>query len=548
MGETKARTWPAHPEFVNDAEELVWNAIKRKLRPVDVMLHGLRITDPIDGDVEIDLMVLMPDCGIAVIEVKGGHVTYADGQVTQTGADGAHAIDPAGQAAKETRALKRFLERQPDWSRGQVRAGWLVALPYTHVAGDLGPQLRHEVLIGADELDDAAGLIYDRLLQQSLQAGVPKGDWVQSALDHLLGVLDSGGDVQARTAQRLQRVEQLTEQQSALLSVIRNVPRFEVTGAAGTGKTWMAMEQARRWAKAGERVCLVAYTRGVVESIRRAMANLPDAEHPAYVGTFFQLGVDWGVQANGPVDPDFWQHRGPSEMHVKASALPAEQKFSAFVVDEAQDFGDLWWPALLASGTPDARIAVFRDDEQAVFTERRGRPDVDLTPLVLDENLRNARQVVDTFRPLIHADIVSKAGEGFPVEFVECSADEVMSRADDVVADLVDHRGWLPEHVALLTTKHRHPVQLELDEDRDAYWAGFWDEDDVFYSTVAGFKGLERPAIVLCVDGFHDDLDPRNVLYAGMSRARDLLVVVAPPEAIAAAGSPKLLKRLQRGT
>ena len=548
MGDAKPRTWPTHPDFANDAEEVVWSALKKKLRATDVMMHGLRISDPVDGDVEIDITILMPDRGIAVIEVKGGYVSYADGQVRQTGADGAHVIDPAGQAAKETRALKRFIERQPGWSRGQIRAGWLVAIPYTTVSTNLGPQLRREVLIGQNDLDDAAGRIFDRLSEVNLQAGLPKGDWVQSAMDHLLGVLDQSGEVQARAAQRLQHVQQLTLQQSTLLSAIRNVRRFEVTGAAGTGKTWMAMEQAHRWAKAGERVCFVTYTRGVAESIRRAMADLPEVERPTYSGTFFQLGADWGVHAQGPTDPDFWNHRGSEEMTDRAEALTAEQRFTAFVVDEAQDFADSWWPALLASGTPDARIAVFRDDEQTVFTQRRGRPDVELMPLVLDENLRNARQVVDTFRPLIRADVVSKAGEGFPVEFVSCTADDVVSQADDVVAELVDHRGWLPEHVALLTTKHRHPVQLELDSDKDAYWHGFWDEHDVFYSTVAGFKGLERPAVVLCVDGFHDDLDPRNVLYSGMSRARDLLIVVAPPEAIALAGSPKLIKRLTRGS
>ena len=87
-------------------------------------------------------------------------------------------------------------------------------------------------------------------------------------------------------------------------------------------------------------------------------------------------------------------------------------------------------------------------------------------------------------------------------------------------------------------------MQREYETDKDAYWNDLWDSDDVFYSTVAGFKGLERPAVVLMVDGFHAGLDPKNVLYTGMSRARDLLVVVAPPELIEQAGSSKLTKRL----
>ena len=83
--------------------------------------------------------------------------------------------------------------------------------------------------------------------------------------------------------------------------------------------------------------------------------------------------------------------------------------------------------------------------------------------------------------------------------------------------------------------------------DKDGLLGRLWDSDDVFYSTVAGFKGLERPAVVLVVDGFHDDLDPRNVLYTGMSRARDLLIVVGDPADLEPVVGEKLMRRLRRG-
>jgi len=41
---------PATPaRFVNDAERIVWDALRRQLRSDDVLLHGVRITDAIDG-------------------------------------------------------------------------------------------------------------------------------------------------------------------------------------------------------------------------------------------------------------------------------------------------------------------------------------------------------------------------------------------------------------------------------------------------------------------------------------------------------------------
>lgn len=541
------KTWPSKPDFVNDAERVVWKALKSQLRDEDVLLHGLRFTDVQDGDVEIDLLVLMPDFGAAVVEVKGGHITYAEGIVRQTGASGAREIDPAGQAAKELRALRRYLERQPGWSRGWLRGVWLAAFPYTKVDGDLGPQLPATAVIAENRLDDAAGIVYDRLRDNSIDYGVPKPGWVDTVLDLLLGAMDEPGEIHARAAQRLQHVEQLTQEQAALLSVVRRVPRFEVIGSAGTGKTWLAMEQARRWADAGEHVCFVAYTRGVIELVRAALVDLPEGKQPTFIGTFHQLGFTWGVQPDNDQGHAYWTEVAPIEMLKAAEQLPPDDRFTAFVVDEAQDFADPWWPALLAFGVPDCKIAVFRDDEQAVFTERKGRPDIDLVPLTLEENLRNAQQIVDTFRPLVAAPIVSKGGQGFPVEFVASTPDDVISTADDIVADLIERRGWLPEHVALLTTRHRHPVHAEYDTDKSAYWSSLWNKDEVFYGTVAGFKGLERSVVVLAVDGFHDGIDPRSVLYAGMSRARDLLVVVSPPDVIEQTDT-KLARRLRRGT
>ena len=62
--------------------------------------------------------------------------------------------------------------------------------------------------------------------------------------------------------------------------------------------------------------------------------------------------------------------------------------------------------------------------------------------------------------------------------------------------------GWFPGNVALLTTGKRHDVQVEETErlGQGGYWETFWDEDEVFYGHVLGCKGLERPAVVLCVN------------------------------------------------
>ncbi len=58
-----------------------------------------------------------------------------------------------------------------------------------------------------------------------------------------------------------------------------------------------------------------------------------------------------------------------------------------------------------------------------------------------------------------------------------------------------------------------------------------------------GFEGLERPVVVLAVDGFHEGV-ARDVMYAGLSRARDELVVCGDVEMIRAAVGKEVTRRL----
>lgn len=106
--------------------------------------------------------------------------------------------------------------------------------------------------------------------------------------------------------------------------------------------------------------------------------------------------------------------------------------------------------------------------------------------------------------------------------------------------------GWLPEHMALLTTGRRHPEQVARQdlEGQDGYWDTYWDDELVFYGHVLGFKGLERRAVVLCVneDGTWERF--RERIYVGLSRATDRLIVVGDLNAIGHAGD-EVVKELR---
>ncbi len=546
-----ARCLPERPTFRSRAEERVWKVLADKLRDVDVLLSNVRFT-AMDGDWEVDLVVGMPDRGFAVIEVKGGQVWRERGQWWQRTPDGARAIDLEEQVTSAKYLLGRYLTKHPRWSAGRQRMGHLVALPDSVVGPeDPSPGLPRAWIVDRTDLSDLAGRIYDQL--SSNLANQPRRSPGADVIDLAVDLLAGRGDPQAHVARTVavlaEHSDRLTEAQYRVLDVARRIPRYEVAGGPGTGKTWLAMEQARRWAADGRRVALVCYSRGLATWMaRRVQGWSPPIRDRVVARTFHALGVEWGLRITDGGGADYWERELPAAMVGLASGLAADQRFDALVVDEAQDFPASWWQPLLAAldDPAAARIAVFTDEQQRIF-DRLGRADLGLAPLDLSENLRNTRQIGAVFAPLADPTPRLLGGEGPPVRFVPARADEAIERADEVAVGLLDG-GWAPRDVAVLTTHHRHPEQVNRVElsGRDGYWQSFWDDDDMFFSTVAGFKGLERPAVVLAVDGFRDQVTAREVLYVGLSRARDLLVVVGDQEMVRRIGGDRVVERLTR--
>ena len=546
-----ARLIPAQPKYVNDAERLVTEALVKQLPDEAVVIHGQRFFGK-DGDWEADLAVLYPGSGFAAIEIKGGWVWIEEGVWKQRTRDGERQIDPVEQARSASYLFNRYLAKRPEWTHGRIRSAHFVILPGVEWGPALeSPAMPREITIVGDELATAAAKIWDVFngyLPDEPQER-PSVDAVNLAADLIGGRPPSGHSVHAMRAVLDEHVERLTTDQAKILNIVRDNSRIEVRGGPGTGKTWLALEQTKRLARSGQRVALLCYSRGLATWIAREVAGWDEQmRRLVWCGTFHALGVEWGAEVRDGDDQHFWEVELPTTMLGLATALPASERFDALVVDEAQDFADSWWPPLLAALTSetDSGIYVFSDAAQGVFG-REGRPWIPLMTLRLDENVRNTQQIARTFRCLSPDAVELLGGEGEPVRFIPSSSNDVYDAADKAVEQLLTD-GWKPQDIVILTTNHRHPMHKARTEHdgREGYWDSFWDEDDYFYATVPGFKGLERPAVVLAVDGFRDPDLAREVLYVGLSRARDHLVVIGDLDQIGEAGGKELRKRLAK--
>ena len=544
------RLVPEEPYFTTNSEREVWERLRDQLGEHDVLFANVRLTDT-DRDHEADLVVAMPDFGIVVLEVKGAGIRHAeDGWwMSYDGED--RPVDPVAQARGAKYAIRRYVEHHPRWGTiGRVAWAHGVVTPYTDFGADFHlPDLPRTALHDKSDLDTLVGRLRRNIDHQ--QHGQPAPDL--TAVEALVACLTGPVTTPAMadfSDERADAIDRMTEEQAALLKVIRLLNRVEIRGGAGSGKTVLALQQAKELTRgsggrAPQRVALLCYSLGLAQHLKTQVASWNRRHRPAFVGTFHEFGKQWGAPDGDRADSDFWETHLPALMADLAAQQPENQRYDAIVVDEAQDFADSWWAAVLAALKDEEQggLHVFSDENQRIFG-RFGRPPVPLVPLVLDHNLRNTKQIHETFGPLAPSRMYSKGGDGPSVRFVPCATEDALDVADDEVDALLE-AGWEPGHVALITTGRRHPVQVERADfhGQEGYWRTWWD-DDVFYGHVLGCKGLERRAVVLCVNesGTHDRGKER--LYVGMSRATDQLVVVGSADAIEAMGGPDVARRL----
>lgn len=136
----------------------------------------------------------------------------------------------------------------------------------------------------------------------------------------------------------------LTDEQTRVMRGLRRNRRAVVFGRAGTGKTILAVEEAKRLAKEGFRVLLLCFNRLLADKIAETLRGA-DGIPAATFHTFCLSQVrEAGHAIPKNKSQDWWDGVLPSLMPQSVSALG--HGFDAVVVDEGQDFDPAWWVAL----------------------------------------------------------------------------------------------------------------------------------------------------------------------------------------------------------
>ena len=251
---------------------------------------------------EADFVLAHPDYGVLTLEVKGGSIRYdaQAGEWFTTGKSGESRIkDPGRQARSSSHALGRALARAARGGAETISFGHAVAFPDCRVPRKaLRPDLPRELVLDHGDVSQPARADR-RALPALVRAGQEGGRSARTGSTSRARprkLVRAAGATRLRARRGGRILYRLTEQQYHVLDMLSRQSRVAIAGCAGSGKTFLAAEKARRLAAQGFRVLIVVFNVLLAEHLRRGLADEPDITVRAFYGLCREVAEEAGLE------------------------------------------------------------------------------------------------------------------------------------------------------------------------------------------------------------------------------------------------------------
>lgn len=519
-----------------------------------VALHSLDLAPWNRGlRTEIDFVVIIPDTGLLCLEVKSHNtISFEDGRwhppelrrsPFKQAADGRHTF------------YRRLRELAPQFGRVPI----VHCCVFTYARFDLAPSLSVPArelidgrMFGAYGTADAFCADLKRRARESIEAEENlrplarplSAAQVDSIATTCLPVQKRRPDAREEIERRELEIERtLRVQQKPVLQLVGLNDRVVVSGAAGTGKTLIAMEVARRAAEKGRRTALVCFNQLVGDwmstQVQRGAAPPPTL----IAGRAIRIMAEMtGVPIPKAPSARFWEAELPQQLEDRLTDpdFQAAAQFDYLVVDEAQDL--LARPALwecltgfLDGGTAAGSYCLFGDFDNQVLGDRQAIDDTlaairssgHPATYRLSENCRNYRIVGESAVRLsgFSEDVYSgymRSGGGLQNYDIFFYANE-REQEEQLARWLREFtsQGYRRGEITILSFRTPDDCAAARLAATGLKMRPAWQHavDCTSYASVQAFKGLENKVIILTDVVLAEPHFHRHLFYTGMTRA-----------------------------
>lgn len=523
------------------SEAIVFEALTAHLPDDWIVIHSRRFVLPAVGphksqECEADFLILNPKRGFLGLEVKGGREVGRDqnGWYSIDHYGKTHRIkDPGAQAQRATHLVATYLKQLPDFSAWVPPYGWGVCFPGVTLGRHLDPGLPRKYAIDNTELPDVRKHL-DRVFDAN---GMPDGLIPSSKIKAFLKALAPSLRLVPSLASRFDAerpaLVQMTTEQADILDMFEDFSRVAVKGAAGTGKTLVAMEKARRLAATGKRVILLCFNRPLADYLAQSSDGfVVETFHKFSKDLAQRAGIEFKEPSNEAAKDRFW-NEDAADRFMQALEVYQDERYDAVIIDEAQDFKPVWWIPVetLLRSKGEGILYIFYDPNQQIYG---GGPaaELGLKSTSLKYNCRNTKKIADYSSQFISIQAVLKPGAPAGAEVItrECPSDrEMVDAVRKLLHEMITVEHIPSDQVVVLTTKSSHASPVgkagKLGNFALVPLGQHPNANEVRFSSLHRFKGLEADIVILCDVKPADHESAPMHLYVATSRARHLLAV-----------------------
>lgn len=555
-----ARMIPAtiSPEIKSPAERDIFKWLSDLDWENCIVLHSLGMAEHVDKIFgEIDFVVIA-DEGILCIEVKGGVVRREEGLwkfINRYGKVSTKHEGPYAQAQGNEQSLRQYLAQRVKDPKDAIRRcayATCVMTPDCVIDADDSIDIIPEITFDKRNTKEDLPKFFERSFKYWKEKTKEKHNFSGIHLqeedkERLVNILRGDFAFVPAMSLSLERTDEMlqavTDEQYVIMRGFQS-KRMMVTGPAGTGKTWLAMDQCRKLSAGGFKVLYLCYNRLIANYVRQQLA-LEGQKIDVYTLHGFMLEKTGMTEVVN--DNKIFEETLPNKfIELADEIMPEEEKYDVVVIDEGQDlmntYSVICLESIVKGGLSKGRWALYFDKNQNIFGEYEELQsiyetleDYGASCYELSVNCRNTKQIATGnwySTNISQAEIMKTDGEivGYhQFDTKKTERKELFKLLRRLIAEGVSRNNIVilspfrinNENCCLCGAE----IPPEIGEIRADEFSKLDSDKFIRFYTAQAFKGLEsRIIIYIDINGFKDD-DDRMLNYVAMSRARTLLEI-----------------------
>lgn len=538
-------------EIKSNAEKKMYEVLQELDMKNTYVLHSLGLPkhqSKIYG--EIDFVVVC-ERGIACLEIKGGRVECRQGRWIFTdryGIEREKTEGPFAQVIGNMFSLKKVLNQRfatiPQMKHALVASGVVFPdIEFKSKSEEIIPEIVYDKTI--NDITAYINNLFDywEERQHKNLSKLPPAA-MKEIVDYLRGEFVFIPNLAVRLDGIEKRLIRLTFEQAQVMDALSANERLLIEGNAGTGKTLLALDFAKKKANQGNKVLYLTYNKNLSNNIQKQVSqdsNLKVINIHALFGEYISVNE----QKMNENPQKYFSEILPDEFYEFISQLDCNTlekiQFDLIVMDEGQDIVKPNYlyslDYLLKNGFEKGHWAVFYDEKQNIYNPEYydGMELLSIyncTKFRLFVNCRNTVQIGNYCSEISGVslnDFIKENGE--EVQKISYSSDyEFKNKIHEIIKQLRNEKVAMDD-VTFLSPKRYKNTKLATTGIKVAELSSEnFVENIPRFSTIHGFKGLDSKVIILCdVDSIRNQ-DFSKFIYIATTRARTLLYVIGSEE------------------